>query len=388
MREKPITALRESRPSAYLQDGPMGGKRMPVDVTPRDYSLIGRDSALAKENGLAAAEWYACPIPRKELKELMRRKDGPALRDTAIWLAAFLVSGGLGYLAWGTWWAVPCFLVYGVLYGSSSDSRWHECGHGTAFKTRWMNDVVYHIACFMILREPTVWRWSHTRHHTDTIIVGRDPEIAVPRPPDILGILLNLFALKSGYAFFKGLFVHAAGRLSPAEATFIPEMERWKVFWVARAYLAIFAAVIAACFAFGTILPAMYIGLPSFYGGFMTIFFGLTQHAGLAEDVLDHRLNTRTVYMNPVFRFLYLNMNYHVEHHMFPMVPYHALPKLHEAIKADCPEPYPSTIAAYREIIPTVIRQMREPGHHVVRALPGTAKAVPYNHGTRIVAAE
>ena len=42
---------------------------------------------------------------------------------------------------WGTWWCVPFFFVYGVLYGSSSDSRWHECGHGTAFRTRWMNDV-------------------------------------------------------------------------------------------------------------------------------------------------------------------------------------------------------------------------------------------------------
>jgi Na+-transporting NADH:ubiquinone oxidoreductase subunit F len=42
--------------------------------------------------------------------------------------------------------------------------------------------------------------------------------------------------------------------------------------------------------------------------------------------VLDHRLNCRTVYMNPIHRFLYWNMNYHVEHHMFPLVPYHALP--------------------------------------------------------------
>jgi fatty acid desaturase len=358
------------------------------DVTRRDYSLVGLDSKLAQENGLSAAQWYACPISRKELKDLMKRSDGPAIRDAIIWFAALGISGFLGYLAWGTLWAIPCFLVYGVLYGSSSDSRWHECGHGTAFKTRWMNDVIYHIACFMILREPTIWRWSHTRHHTDTIIVGRDPEIAVPRPPDILGLLLNLFALKNGYYLVRNLFLHAGGRLTPEEATFVPEMERWKVYLVARIYLAIFAAVIAACFAWGTILPAMYIGLPSFYGGFMTIFFGLTQHAGLAEDVLDHRLNTRTVYMNPVFRFLYLNMNYHVEHHMFPMVPYHALPALHEKIKGDCPTPYPSCWAAYREIIPTIIRQLREPSYHVVRTLPPGAKAVPYNHGTRIVAAE
>ena len=48
-----------------------------------------------------------------------------------------------------------------------------------------MNDAIYQIASFMVLREPTVWRWSHTRHHTDTIIVGRDPEIAAPRPPEI-----------------------------------------------------------------------------------------------------------------------------------------------------------------------------------------------------------
>ena len=50
------------------------------------------------------------------------------------------------------------------------------------------------------------------------------------------------------------------------------------------------------------------------------LYFGVTQHLGLAEDVLDHRLNSRTVYMNPFFRFVYWNMNYHVEHHMFPMV--------------------------------------------------------------------
>jgi len=104
--------------------------------------------------------------------------------------------------------------------------------------------------------------------------------------------------------------------------------------------------------------------------------------------VLDHRLNTRTVYMNPLFRFLYWNMNYHVEHHMFPMVPYHALPRLHEAIKDDCPAPYPSTIAAYREIIPTILRQVREPSYHVVRQLPSGAKPVPYNFGTVLKPAE
>ena len=89
----------------------------------------------------------------------------------------------------------------------------------------------------------------------------------------------------------------------------------------------------------GSILPLMLIGLPRLYGAWHHVMTGLLQHGGLADNVIDHRLNSRTVYMNPVSRFIYWNMNYHVEHHMFPMVPYHALPKLHEMIKHDLPAP-------------------------------------------------
>jgi len=64
--------------------------------------------------------------------------------------------------------------------------------------------------------------------------------------------------------------------------------------------------------------------------------------------VLDHRLNTRTVHLNPIARFIYWNMNYHLEHHMFPMVPYHALPRLHERMKTHSPAAYPSLWAAWR----------------------------------------
>ena len=128
--------------------------------------------------------------------------------------------------------------------------------------------------------------------------------------------------------------------------------------------------------------------LPTIYGAWFIVLIGLTQHAGLAENVLDHRLNSRTVYMNPVFRFLYWNMNYHVEHHMFPMVPYHRLPELHARMKDDCPEPYPSTWAAYREIIPALLRQLQGPRVVRRRELPPSAKAYrPEFHGEIIHAA-
>ena len=101
---------------------------------------------------------------------------------------------------------------------------------------------------------------------------------------------------------------------------------------------------------------------------------GLTQHSGLAEDVTDHRLNTRTVYMNPITRFIYLNMNYHVEHHIFPMVPYYSLPALHAEIKDDLPEPAPSIPAAFREFVPVMWRQRHDTS---VSSIAGRRRAVP-----------
>jgi fatty acid desaturase len=103
---------------------------------------------------------------------------------------------------------------------------------------------------------------------------------------------------------------------------------------------------------------------------------GLMQHGGLADDVLDHRMNSRTVYINPVSRFIYWNMNYHVEHHMFPMVPYHALPRLHALIAHDLPAPNRSIREAYSEILPMWFKQLRGEDCFILRRLPDTAK--PY----------
>ena len=347
-------------------------------TTQSDYSLVGPNSRLAVERGLANAEWYRAPIPRTRMKELMKRSDGPAIRDTIIWFAAFLVTGGLAWHFWPTLWSVPFLIAYGVLYGSSSDSRWHECGHGTAFRTQWMNDAVYQIACFMIMRDPTAWRWSHTRHHTDTIIVGRDPEVAVMRPTMVLKVILMFFAVPQVWGAIKLMVLHAAGKLTPDEADYVPLSERPKVYRTARIWLAIHLAVIAFSVYAGSILPMLLIGpLPTMYGAWVHVMTGLTQHAGLPENVLDHRLNSRTILLPWPVRFIYWNMNYHVEHHMFPMVPYHRLAELHEEMKPYCPPPYPGVIAAYREIIPAILRQVKEPGWSIARPLPRDYPAQP-----------
>jgi MocE subfamily Rieske [2Fe-2S] domain protein len=335
-----------------------------------DYSLIGKNSVLAVEKGLADAEWYHTPIPKEKMRQLLERRNGPAIRDTLIWFGLLFFFAAWGIAWWGSWWAVLPFALYGILYASSSDSRWHESSHGTAFKTDWMNNLLYEIASFMVLRESVVWRWSHTRHHSDTIIVGLDPEIVVQRPANIPKLISNFFNIQAVRGYVPGVFRHLTGKISPQEATFIPETARGGLVIRAWIYLLIYLGVIGAAIYTRSLLPLMFIGLPSFYGAWLMVVYGYTQHAGLAENVLDHRLNTRTVYMNFINRYLYWNMGYHLEHHMFPLVPYHALGKLHELIKDDCPPVYHGLVEAYREIIPTVLRQAREADYYIQRPLP------------------
>ncbi len=344
-----------------------------LPLSKRDYSLTGLERAGAEARGLVSADWYRSPVPRAQLKELVVKRDLPAVRDTAIWLALLVASGVVAHLTYGTWWALPAFAFYGTMYGSVSDARWHECGHRTAFKSQRANDVVYNVASFMAFREPVSWRWSHARHHTDTIIVGSDPEIAVPRPTSLLVLLSEIFCLRSAPGEIVKVARGCIGRVSPKEADYVPRDEYAKVFWASRVFVAVWVAIVAVSAATKSVEPLLLFGLPSFYGRWLLVVFGHTQHAGLAEDVLDHRLNSRTVSMGPILRFLYWNMNFHIEHHMYPTVPYHALPRLHGLVASDMPPVYDGLRGAYREIIPALRRQAKDSTYFIERVMPTNA---------------
>jgi len=187
--------------------------------------------------------------------------------------------------------------------------------------------------------------------------------------------MLGFFGILDVPQALAAMLRYAFGNLNGAEKDFIPEGEWPKVAQIARIWVVIYAATLVAALWMWSLLPFMLVGLPRMYGAWHHLLTGITQHIGLADDVLDHRLNCRTVYMNPFSRFVYWNMNYHVEHHMFPMVPYHALPELHREMLPDCPKPYSSFWDAYREIIPTLIHQIRDPNYFVHRVLPPTAHA-------------
>ena len=88
----------------------------------------------------------------------------------------------------------------------------------------------------------------------------------------------------------------------------------------------------------------------TFYCRWLGFLCGAPQHYGLNSDVSDFRYNTRTFTCSWLTGFYYWNMQYHLEHHMFPAVPFHNLPKL-QAIEKDLPRTTHGLLSTWKEML-------------------------------------
>ena len=64
-------------------------------------------------------------------------------------------------------------VLYGAILTVPSYSLSHECAHGTAFRTRWLNELVFWATSLIYFEPPHFRRFAHARHHTYTWIRAR-----------------------------------------------------------------------------------------------------------------------------------------------------------------------------------------------------------------------
>jgi len=333
------------------------------DVAAGVYDWEGGKSGIRRKD---PPEWYVPRIDRKELRALMQRKNYRGIINVGLWLALLGVLGYLAAITMSSPWCILLFFAYGQVLGNCS-ARWHETLHGTVFRTSALNEIVFFLCCALDFRDMIFTRWSHVTHHSYTIDTEVDLEIHAPRPVKIWKLVAELLYLPSGFFFLRLLVLHSLGIASREARRVVPKSDYAWMFWNARAVLALHVAAVVLSIVLHSWLPVLLFTLPRFYGAALLFIFALTQHAGLAENTNDHRLVARTVILNPVFSFLYMHMQYHVEHHIFPLVPFHALGKLHKAVRDQMPAPYRGLWDAYREMIPTLIRQRTDVNYYVRR---------------------
>jgi len=338
--------------------------------------------------------WYRCKMDRSLLSDLMRRSDALAFAQAIPQLLLFAVTGALAYAAFlnvsaRTWpWALPLLLlalfVHGTFAAFFGGVACHELCHKTPFATQFWNGFFLRIYAFLAWFDPVGYRASHIRHHQATVYADHDGEVVLPQGLDWYGVkfILGALTFKPG-AILKTFrfFVSAArGRLD-RDGFFkakwlqrvVPEsnagQRRELVGW-ARVVLLGHLALASLFAATGHWFLIVIVTLGCQYCDWLVLLCGAPQHVGLSPNVPDFRLNTRTYTCGGLPAFLYWNMQYHVEHHMFPAVPFYNLPRLRKAIEHDLPHAPHGLVATWRELLPIMRRQRQEPGYVFVPVLP------------------
>ena len=295
-------------------------------------------------------------IDRKRLKSLARRSDVPGLTYLAAWLVA---AGATGFIVWtalGTLYVWPAMFVHGVVMMVPAYSLSHETAHGTAFRTRWLNETVFSITSLIYGEEPLHRRYTHTNHHTHTWYVGLDSQMPFDTPLDFKGWLYDVSGLSVHRFQLRILWQLATQRYTKLMLEVSPAAELPKMTRNARIFCLVYLGI-AASIAAGHTWPLFFYVLPRLIGGPIMLMFNIIQHAEMQEDSPSIIESTRTFRTDWVGRFLYLNMNNHVEHHLYPQVPFYSLPRLHEAVADQTPRPDPGFWRANLDLLSVVVRR-------------------------------
>ncbi len=295
-------------------------------------------------------------LDRKSLKRIATRSDRPGLIYLATWILSLALAGSLVWISIGTAWVWPAMFVHGVLLTVPSYSLSHETAHGTAFRSRRLGEAVLWVTSLIYMEEPLHRRYTHTNHHSHTWHVGKDSQMPFDTPMTFGGWVAEI----TGFAllrFHMLAFLRLATRnYTETMRSVAPEQDLPKMTRNARVMLAIYGLIAAAPFG-GIWWPIWLLAIPRVLGTPVMLLFTLIQHVELQENSPSILESTRSFRGNWLVGFLYLNMNNHVEHHLYPQVPFYALPDLAREIEDQVPAPDPGFFRTNWEVFVVTLRR-------------------------------
>ena len=261
----------------------------------------------------------------------MERSDKPALLRITIQLTLF--SGLLCMLALIDLpaFALPplLFLLGFVIF--SLYAPLHECTHQSAFLSPKLNRNFAWITGILFGYSPGTYAAFHSEHHLHTN-GERDPErsFRVPDMPGktIMQLLLNavgLMLLPLHSLILSLVPVSNWKKTSaPWALGYNPQSLQRESRIVALVWLIVLTAL-----AFLNLQLLLYLLIGICMARLLQAAVTFAEHEGLGPGNSSLYVG-RTTFSHPLFRWFWWNMNYHAEHHTWPEVPFHQLPKLHK----------------------------------------------------------
>jgi fatty acid desaturase len=272
------------------------------------------------------------PLSSAELRALSVKANLPGIVRAASHYGAIVGIGTLIWLvssAWGLLWALPLMIVQGY-FVAFLFMVVHETAHKTAFRSRTLNLVFGHLSSFAIGLPYEYYCLFHWDHHRYTQDPKRDPELLVgPAPASDTELAIAYSGIRQ-VAFRVGLMLRHAFT-GNASAPWIPEAKRDIVVKEARLYIAGYAVLLLASLMLKSALLLWVWVVPLIVGQLFLRPYLYAEHTG-CDRTRSAFQNTRTTYTDRFTKWFAWNMPYHVEHHAYPSIPFHALPKLNEIV--------------------------------------------------------
>jgi fatty acid desaturase len=248
---------------------------------------------------------------------------------------------------------IPAMLIHGIVMAFLF-APMHETSHGTAFRSRWLNEAVFRLISFIYISPPVFFRYFHAAHHSYTQIRGRDPDIVMPEQPTIFNYIVYVSTVRMWRRNATWFVTHALGHIDPRDSWYVPESEWPRIYREARVMLAMYAAIGIAAYTMGTVEILTLWLIPRLMGEPVMRWIRVTEHVG-CEYTADLRRNTRTTRPSLLLRGIFWNMSYHAEHHLCPAVPFHALAALHREAGHQLHEVGSGYLAVHREVLTRIL---------------------------------
>jgi fatty acid desaturase len=305
-------------------------------------------------------DWWSPRLERATVKQLLARRDLPGVATFLVWALLVALSTWLLSRVLGSLWVAPAVLLQGALL-SFAYAASHEGAHGTAFRTVWLNEAVFYITSFVFFEEPMYRRYTHARHHAATWYPGSDSQMPYRNPITLRAYLRETLALAGLLSSIALTFRLARGKLTAEEQGVIPAAKLAQLRWGARGFLAGYLALFAVAAWAQSAFIIVALPVARMAGGWVVQLFINSQHMCMAEAVPDHRYCTRSMLCWLPTRVLYWNMNFHIEHHLYPGIPFHTLPAVNRLIADELPRPSRGVLGANGEILRVIARQTSDP---------------------------
>jgi len=296
-----------------------------------------------------------------DLRALSVQSNVPGIVRAMSHYGAIVVFGVLIWLVssrYGWLWAIPLIIVQGY-FVAFLFMVVHETAHKTAFRNRALNLAFGHLSSFLIGLPYEYYCLFHWDHHRYTQDPARDPELLVGPVPGSDTQLAIAYSGIRQVAFRLGLMLRH-GLTGNATAPWIPQAKRHIVVKEARLYLLGYAVLLLASVALQTAILLWVWIVPLVVGQLFLRPYLYAEHTG-CDRTRSAFQNTRTTYTGMFTKWFAWNMPYHVEHHAYPSIPFHALPKLNGIVDGQIVHRGRGYLAVTRETWAWFRRQRRIP---------------------------